>query len=90
MLLYAVQSFAGIEEVSLYTMSQNWGETAYDNLTHTITVAEVSNWNKGRGWNFNWKYIDSNIASYTIDFGSATTQKIAIVVSYSYLSLIHI
>ena len=83
MLLYAVQSFAGIEEVSLYTMSQNWGAT-YDNSTHTITVPEVTNWNKGRGWNFNWKYIDSNIASYTIDFRSATTQAIAIVVKYSY------
>lgn len=83
MLLYAVQSFAGIEEVSLYSMSQNWGAT-YDNSTHTITVPEVTNWNKGRGWNFNWKYIDSNIESYTIDFGSATTQKIAVEVKYSY------
>lgn len=83
MLLYAVQSFAGIEEVSLYSMSQNWGAT-YDNSTHTITVPEVTNWNKGRGWNFDWKYIDSNIESYTIDFGSATTQKIAVEVKYSY------
>ena len=83
MLLYAVQSFAGIEEVSLYTMSENWGAD-YDAATRVITVPVVTDWNKGRGWKFNWKYIDSNIDSYTIEFAEATTQKIAVIVKYSY------
>lgn len=83
MLLYAVQSFAGIEEVSLYSMSNNWG-AAYDNSTRTLTFSDVANWNKGRGWNFDWKYIDGNIESYIIEFGSATTAAIAVEVKYSY------
>ena len=83
MLLYAVQSFAGIEEVSLYTMSENWGAT-YNNVTKSLTFSEVVNWNKGRGWKFNGKDIDGSIASYTIEFDDATTTAIAIEVKYSY------
>ena len=60
MLLYAVQSFAGIEEVSLYSMSENWGAT-YNNVTKSLTFSEVEDWNKGRGWKFDWKYIDGSI-----------------------------
>ncbi|MBQ7649129.1 MAG: hypothetical protein IJS92_08675, partial [Paludibacteraceae bacterium] len=64
-------------------MSQNWG-AAYDNSKRTLTFSDVANWNKGRGWNFDWKYIDGNIESYIIEFGSATTAAIAVEVKYSY------
>lgn len=82
-LFCSLPSYAGTEEVSLYSMSNNWG-AAYDNSTRTLTFSDVANWNKGRGWNFDWKYIDGNIESYIIEFGSATTAAIAIVVKYSY------
>lgn len=80
MLLCAVQSFAGIEEVSLYTMSQNWG-MGYDASTHTLTCSSA--W-QGRGWSFNWKRIDSSIESYIIEFASATTTNGTVTVRYSY------
>ena len=82
-LFCSLPSYAGTEEVSLYSMSNNWG-AAYDNSTRTLTFTDVSNWNKGRGWKFNWKYIDGSIESYTIEFGSATTAAIAVEVKYSY------
>ncbi len=82
-LFCSLPSYAGTEEVSLYSMSNNWG-AAYDNSRRTLTFTDVSNWNKGRGWNFDWKYIDGNIESYTIEFGSATTAAIAVEVKYSY------
>lgn len=82
-LICSLPSYAGTEEVSLYSMSQNWG-AAYDNSKRTLTFSDVANWNKGRGWNFDWKYIDGNIESYIIEFGSATTAAIAVEVKYSY------
>lgn len=83
LLLYAVQSFAGIEEISLHTMSEDWG-ASYNTSTKTLTFTDVVDWNKGRGWKFDWKYIDSSIDSYAIEFSSATTTAIAIIVKYSY------
>ncbi len=82
-LFCSLPSYAGTEEVSLYSISNNWG-AAYDNSTRTLTFSDVANWNKGRGWNFDWKYIDSSIESYIIEFGSATTAAIAVEVKYSY------
>ncbi len=82
-LICSLPSYAGTEEVSLYSMSEDWGAT-YDNETKSLTFTDVSNWNKGRGWKFNWKYIDGSIESYTIEFGSATTTAIAVEVKYSY------
>jgi len=78
----AAHTYAGIEEVSLYSMSENWG-AAYDNSTRTLTWTK-SDWSEGRGWKFNWKYIDSNIESYTIEFAGPTTTNGTIVVQYSY------
>lgn len=82
-LFCSLPSYAGTEEVSLYSMSQNWGAD-YSASTHTITIPVSGDWSKGRGWNFNWKFIDSNIESFTIEFASATTQPIELVVNYSY------
>lgn len=82
-LFCSLPSYAGTEEVSLYSMSNNWG-AEYSASTHTITIPESGDWSKGRGWNFNWKFIDNNIESFTIEFASATTQPIELVVNYSY------
>lgn len=82
-LICSLPAYAGTEEVSLYSISEDWGAT-YDNETKSLTFTDVSNWNKGRGWKFNWKYIDGSIESYTIEFGSATTAAIAVEVKYSY------
>lgn len=76
------RAYAGIEEVSLYSMSENWG-AAYDNSKKILTWTK-SDWSEGRGWKFNWKYIDSNIESYTIEFAGPTTTNGTIVVQYSY------
>lgn len=87
-LICSLPSYAGTEEVSLYSMSEDWGAT-YDNEEKSLTFSEVVNWNKGRGWKFDWKYIDGSIASYTIEFDDATTTDIAIEVKYSYNDTAH-
>ncbi len=79
-LFCSLPSYAGTEEVSLYSMSENWG-MGYDASTHTLTCSSA--W-QGRGWSFNWKWIDSSIESYTIEFASATTTNGTVTVRYSY------
>jgi|GEM_PF-4509101 len=86
-LFCAAQAFAGTEEVSLYSMS-TWSSTyeesigwnaSYDNSTHTITYSSA--W--GRiGWNFLWKWINTETTAFTIEFASATTTNGEVTVRY--------
>lgn len=95
MLLYAVQSFAGIEEVSLSRMS-TWSSTysesigwnaSFDPSTKTITFnADETQGHEGYwqriGWIFLGKNINSTYQSFTIEFASAAATNGQVQVTY--------
>lgn len=79
MLLYAVQSFAGIEEVSLSRMSSTWSDTykesigwnaSYAPTTKTISYDQA---NAQIGWNMHGKRIDASTTEFSVEFAEATT-----------------
>lgn len=94
-LFCSLPSYAGTEEVSLFRMS-TWSSTYYESIgwnasfdpsTKTITFdADEAEGHGGYwqriGWNFLWKYINSNYQSFTIEFASATTTNGQVQVTY--------
>lgn len=96
MLLYAVQSFAGIEEVSLSRMSSTWSDTYKESIgwsasfapsTKTITfnADETEGHEYYRqciGWNFLWKHIDARYQKFTVEFATPATTNGEVQVTY--------
>lgn len=97
-LICSLPSYAGTEEVSLCRMStwsNTYGEhgesigwnASFDPSTKTITFdADEAEGHEGDwqriGWNFLWKYINSNYQSFTIEFASAATTNGQVQVTY--------
>ena len=94
-LFCSLPSYAGTEEVSLSRMS-TWSNTysesigwnaSFDPATKIITFdADEAEGHEGYwqriGWNFLWKYINSNYQTFTIEFASATTTNGQVQVTY--------
>lgn len=94
-LICSLPSYAGTEEVSLSRMS-TWSSTYSESIgwnasfapsTKIITFnADEAEGHEGYwqriGWNFLWKYINSNYQTFTIEFASAATTNGQVQVTY--------